>query len=91
MGIFKAAAGLISSISASMVVSNALKNVATPQNAGKITKLLTLIGTSAIAGAVGEIAGNYVENEIDRAAQVIKSIKIEATPSDEVEKKEESE
>lgn len=86
MEAIKLIAGCVSSISASSVSTRIIKNLlGNVDNLSKIKKLGILIGTSAIAGMIGDKAGNYVEDEITKIANVFHSVKVDVSPVEDAE------
>ena len=69
IGAAKIIIGGAASIGAGYILTRYGKKAINPDEK-LITKVLMLIGASAISGAVGEVAGSYVERQIDSVVKI---------------------
>jgi len=54
----------VASIGVGAVIKNAIEK-STPENTSTVNKLSVWVGTTVICGVVNDLAGKYVENEIN--------------------------
>lgn len=80
--LIKGAVGLITSLAVGAVVGNAVK-MTTPPNINAISKVLTKVGGFMLGGALGAMASNYAEEQIDSAVENVREVVTELTPQEE--------
>lgn len=69
IGAAKIIIGGAASIGAGYIITRYGKKVIKPDEK-LVTKILMLIGAGAIAGAAGDVAGSYVERQIDSVVKI---------------------
>lgn len=63
-------ANILANIGTSQVIKNALK-VLTPENLSKKEKVLTVVGTCALSAVASKAVGDYIEEEVGSAFNLI--------------------
>ena len=83
--LIKTVAGLVTSVSAGAVIGNAIK-ATTPADLKRMQKIAVGFGGVILAAAAGELAGNYVEEQVQTVADNVMAARGRFSPTAEAAK-----
>lgn len=78
----KTVGGIVVGLGVGTVVKAASNKIA-PSNQKTLEKVAFGVGSAVIAAMIGECAGNYVENEIDKVVDIVEVLEVNEESIDE--------